>query len=114
MSMFEAAAAAMGLSVPGVIDGIKDLHDFTRHYPDFISSDELKAMNQREFIRYCRENLWEGIAKEEYGKDFKECTEDEKMSVDLFAIVKIAIAYNNTLKEDKAPDDKTQCGQRMD
>jgi len=76
----------------GAMADYQDLHDYTRRYPDFLTEDEVGNLDQRQFVRYCREQLWDRIAKEKHNKPFDELTFFEKGDVDFDAIMKIALA----------------------
>lgn len=86
----------------GAMADVKDLHDYSRRYPKLLTPDEIGKLGQREFIRYCRENLWEKIAKEKFNKPFNDLTVFEKMDVDFDAILKIALMHEKVRNEDES------------
>jgi hypothetical protein len=81
-------------------EAIRELHDYSRHFPRLLTGDELEQLSQREFIRYCREQLWDRVAQETLGKSFNECNELEKCDVDLRALIMIAKAMEGTRNDD--------------
>lgn len=68
--------------------------DFKRRFPEVLSQDEVYSMNQRDFVDYCREQLWTKIAQEEHGVDFDSLTWPEKGGIDLKALLRLANAFN--------------------
>ena len=85
----------------GAMADFYDLHDYTRRYPELLTLDEIGKLDQRDFTRYCRENLWERIAKKKFNKPFNELTQFEKNDVDFDAIMQIMVAHEKVRKEDE-------------
>jgi len=54
-----------------------------------------------DFARYCREQLWEKIAKQKFNKAFDELTFWEKGEVDFNALMQIVVAMHQVSSEEK-------------
>lgn len=77
----------------------QELHDYTRRYPNLLTEDEIGNLDQRKFVRYCREQLWERIANKKFNKPFDELTFFEKGDVDFDAIMQIALTQEKVRKD---------------
>ncbi len=73
--------------------------DFTRRFPEVLPADTVYSMNQRDFVDYCREQLWNKIAREEYGEDFDSLPFNKQSNIDLKALFRLANVFNEIERE---------------
>jgi len=74
---------------------MKDYRPQCRKFPRPLSQERILALEQHDFVDYCREHLWERIAQEKYQSCFDSLSYSEKMDVDLKAMLRIIRAANN-------------------
>ena len=86
--------------VSGITEAtIDDLTNYTRQYPELLNDAQVASLSTRQFVRYIRENLWDRIAKKEYGCTFDKLERHQQEQVDLLACLAYAKAMEDIQKE---------------
>ncbi|KKN16882.1 hypothetical protein LCGC14_0971440 [marine sediment metagenome] len=95
MAAIAAMAGSMGVSLPDISD-----MRFERRFPDPLPEDTVNNMCQRDFMDYCRNQLWDRCAQKTHQKPFDELTYSEKIGVDLEVMLDIMRAMEQARNED--------------
>lgn len=64
-----------------------------------LTAEAVYSLPQRDFVDYCREQLWDRIGREKFGKTYEELDLFEWMDVDMEALLQIAKAVHQVQEE---------------